>query len=99
MAIEYPEKYSKDLNVFSKDIIININEKLSVDVPEFINSEDKQTHLYLMPPNAFSKIDINKKTKLRLGYSMQSVYDYSSNKYHYVDTQTPLIQLIDNEAI
>lgn len=39
-----------------------------------------------MPPNTYSKIETNRKTRLRLGYSQQSVYDYSTHTYQYVDT-------------
>jgi len=53
----------------------------------------------LLPPNALTKIETNKRTRLRLGYSQQSVYDYSTNSYQYKDTQTPIIQLVNDEAI
>ena len=49
--------------------MVRVREQLTVEVPEFINNPDKQTHLYLMPPNTYSKIETNKKTRLRLGYS------------------------------
>ena len=75
-----------DKNWFQTNIMLKVSEKLSVDVPEFINNPEKQTHLYLMPPNCYSKIETNKRTRLRLGYSMQSVYDYSTNSYQYTET-------------
>jgi hypothetical protein len=81
LAIEYPDKYNYDKNWFTTSIIMRVQEKLAVDVPEFINHPDRSTHLYLMPPNTYNKIETNKKTRLRLGYSLQSVYDYSSNSY------------------
>jgi hypothetical protein len=70
-----------------------------VAVPEFIPDADKHTHLYLLPPRTLSKISTNKKTRLKLGYSMLSVYDYSSQRYEYREAKTPIIQLVDNEAI
>jgi hypothetical protein len=81
LAIEYPDKYKYDKNWFSTRIMIRVKDKLTVEVPEFINNEEKQTHLYLMPPNTYSKIETNRRTRLRLGYSQQSVYDYSTNSY------------------
>lgn len=52
-----------------------------------------------MPPNTFTKIETNKRTRLRLGYSQQSVYDYSTNSYQYRDSQTQIIQLVNDEGI
>lgn len=38
LAIEYPYKYRYDKNWFSTKIIVRVNEKLTVDVPEYINN-------------------------------------------------------------
>ena len=99
IAIEYPEKYYREKNYFTTNIIVKVNEKLFVEVPEFINTKDKQTHLYLMPPNAYTKIETNKRTRLRLGYSMQSVYDHATGAKQYIDSPTPIIQLVNEEGI
>jgi hypothetical protein len=99
LAIEYPEKYRSDKNWFTKSITIRIRDKLKVDIPEFMNNPEKQTHLYLLPPNAYTKIETNKKTRLRLGYSQQSVYDYSTNSYQFKEVQTPIINLEKEEGI
>lgn len=40
-----------------------------MDVPEFINNEERQTHLFLIPTLSYTKIETNKKTRLKLGYS------------------------------
>ncbi len=69
LAIEYPYKYRTEKNWFTTKIIVRVNEKLIVEVPEYINNPEKETHLYLMPPHTYTKIDTNKKTRLRLGYS------------------------------
>ena len=45
------------------------------------------------------KLETNKNTRLRLGYSMQSVYDYSTNQYEYRESSTPIIDLVDDEYI
>lgn len=52
-----------------------------------------------MPPSTYTKIETNKRTRLRLGYSQQSVYDYSTNSYQYKDSSTPIISLVNNEGI
>ena len=52
-----------------------------------------------MPPNSYSKIETNRKTRLRLSYSQQSVYDYSTNSYQYKESQSPIIQLVNEEGI
>jgi hypothetical protein len=99
LAIEYPNKYKHEKNWFYTKIIVRVSEKLIVDVPEYIHNQDKQTSLYLMPPHAYTKIETNKKTRLRLGYSQQSVFDYSTNSYQYKDSATPIIQLVNDEGI
>jgi hypothetical protein len=38
LAIEYPAKYRYDRNWFTTKIIVRVNEKLTVDVPEYIHS-------------------------------------------------------------
>jgi len=53
----------------------------------------------MLPPNTLTKIETNRETRLRLGYSQQSVYDYSTQSYHYQDSESPIIQLVNNEAI
>ena len=52
-----------------------------------------------MPPNSYSKIETNRRTRLRLGYSQQSVFDYSTNSYQFKDVQTPIISLVNEEGI
>lgn len=81
LAIEYPQKYYYDKNYFNSNIMIRVTDRLMVGVPESLNNPEKTTSLYLMPPNTYSKIETNKKTRLRLGYSQQSVFDYSTNSY------------------
>ena len=68
-------------------------------MPNLIPEADKQTHLYLLPPNSLSKIVTNKQTRLKLGYSMQSVYDYTTQQYEYQESKTPLISLVNDESI
>lgn len=99
LAIEYPEQYKYEKNWFSRTITVRVRDKLKIDIPEFINKPETQTHLYMMPPNSYSKIETNRKTKLRLGYSQQSIYDYSTNSYQYKDVQTPIISLVNEEGI
>ena len=99
LAIEYPEKYRHERNWFAATITLRVKEQLKIDVPEFMNNPEKQTHLYMMPPNTYSKIETNRRTRLRLGYSQQCVYDYSTNSYELKDVHTPIIQLINEEGI
>jgi len=80
-------------------VLLTIADKLTVGVPEYLHNEGQQTHLYLLPPNAFNRIETNKDTRLRLGYSMQSVYDDTSGQQLFRETATPLIQLVNDEAI
>lgn len=52
-----------------------------------------------MPPKTLTRIETNKQTKLKLGYSQQSVFDYSINSYRYEESATPIIELVNDEAI
>ena len=67
LAIEYPDLYRNNKNYFTTRVAIKIAEKLAIGVPEFMQNPELQTHLYLMPPNSQTKIETNKKTRLRLG--------------------------------
>ena len=70
MAIEYPKIYSNEPNWFEHKAFVNVQERLSISIPEFIPEQDKESALYLLPPNSLSRIRTNKQTRLRLGYSM-----------------------------
>jgi len=55
--------------------------------------------MYMVPPNTVTKIQTNKQTRLKLGYSQQSVFDYSTQSYKYQESTSPIIQLVNDEAI
>lgn len=55
--------------------------------------------MYLIPPNSIGHISTNIDTKLKLGYSVVSVYDHSTNSYRSEDATAPLVKLVDNKAI
>ena len=78
MAIEYPYQYRKQQNWFETSALLKVQDKLTISIPEFNLDSEKQTHLYLLPLRAKTKISTNKRTSLKLGYSMQSIYDYST---------------------
>mmetsp|Transcript_27408 Transcript_27408/g.20561 ORF Transcript_27408/g.20561 Transcript_27408/m.20561 type:complete len:254 (-) Transcript_27408:492-1253(-) len=99
LAIEYPSLYSHSRNYFSTRIAVKVTEKLWIGVPEFMQNPEIQTHLFLLPPNCQAKIETNKKTRLRLGQSKQSVFDYSTHSYTEVDSATPIVQLVNDEMI
>ena len=74
LAIEYPDIYRNDKNWFTTTILMRVTDKLMVQIPEFINKPDKDTHLFLMPPKTYSKIITNKQTTLSLGISLESQF-------------------------
>lgn len=73
--------------------------KLKIQVNEFSTQSSDGTHMYLIPPNSIGHISTNIDTKLKLGYSVVSVYDHSTHSYRSEDSTTPLVKLIDNKAI
>jgi hypothetical protein len=99
MAIEYPELYNSETNWFEAKALLKVQDRLTIAVPDFIVDADKQTHLYLLPPHSLSKITTNKQSRLKLGYSMQSVYDSTTQQYEYQESKSPIISLVNNEAI
>lgn len=99
MAIEYPYQYRKKQNWFETSALLKVQDRLSIAVPEFNLDPDRQTHLYLLPPKARSKISTNKRTSLKLGYSMQSIYDYTTKSYEYKQTNSPIIELENDDSI
>lgn len=98
VAIQYPAEFYYEQNWFDTETEIQVVDKLSVAVPEFVGYEDRMTHLYMMPRNVVGKIVTNKNVKLKMGYSMQSVFVNSSNSYQYKEGGD-IIELIDNGGI
>ena len=99
LAIEYPELYRHEQNWFSTSATLKVSQKLSINVPEYSDLTSQQTHLYLLPPNTRTKIETNRQTRLRLGYSQQSVYDRSTGSYRYQESTSPIISVDDGESI
>lgn len=97
MAIQYPWKYRAEQNWFTTTSQLKVKDQMAIDVPEFLLKADKQTHLYLLPLRARSKITTNKRATLRLGDSMQSVYDHASRRYDYKTTSNPILDIVNNE--
>lgn len=68
MAIEYPKLYKNEANWFKTSQILKVQEKLSIAVPQFIADQDKQTHLFMLPPKSMSRIiTTGGKGKLAIG--------------------------------
>lgn len=55
--------------------------------------------MYLLPPNTLGFITTNFETKLRLGYSLVSVYDHSTNSTKNEETKNPIVKIVDNKAV
>lgn len=95
MAIQYPKKYEREQNWFETSTIIKVEDKLSMKIPEFMTDQDRQTHLYMIPRNAQGKIVTNRKAKLKMGYSMQSVFMNTTNRYEQREATEPIIELLE----
>jgi nuclear pore complex protein Nup210 len=76
MAIEYPEEYKKEKNYFQHHVRVKVTDKLTMQVPEFIEYPTKEPHLYVLPPLAKNRITTNKDTKVKLAYSIQTGIHY-----------------------
>ena len=60
-----------------------------------MENSDRQTHLYMIPRNSISKITTNKEAKLKMGYSMQSVFVNTTKTFEYRESNEPIIDLKD----
>ena len=69
MAIDYPDEYKSEQNWFTGAALIKVTEKLSINVPEYSQHESLRTSLLLLPPKTSVKLETNRQTRLRLGYS------------------------------
>ena len=76
MAIEYPEEYRNEQNFFTHNIRVKVTDKLTMNVPEFIEYPEQQPHVYVLPPLAQNKIVTNKDAKVKLAYSIQTGIHY-----------------------
>ena len=69
LAIEYPDKYRSEQNWFKSTVTVKVTDRLTINVPQYSTNLEKETHLYMVPPHSLTKIQTNKQTKLKLGYS------------------------------
>lgn len=99
LALEYPAKYKHEQNWFKSTVTVKVIDRLTISVPQYSTQHQKETHLYLVPPHTLTKIETNKKSRLKLGYSQQSVFDYSTQQYKYQEATSPIIELVNDEAI
>lgn len=62
-------------------------------------SEQESFTMYLLPPSSIGHIKTSLNTKLKLGYSIVSVYDRSTGTHRDEEATTPLVKLLENKAI
>jgi hypothetical protein len=55
--------------------------------------------MFLLPPNSLGYIKANTDTRLKLGYSIISVYDRSTDTYRTEQASNPIVQLVNDKAI
>lgn len=99
LAIEYPSLYKNDQNVFFTSATVKVASRLSVQVNKDSTSSQESFTMFLLPPNSVGFIKANLNTKLKLGYSIVSVYDRSTGTHRSEEATTPLVKLVDNKAI
>lgn len=76
--------------------MVKVTDQLMVQIPEFINKPEKDTHLFLMPPYTYSKIVTNKQTTLSLGVSLESQLNSKTKAYELVRATHQMIDLVNN---
>ena len=76
MVIEYPDEYKNDKNFFHHTIRVKVTDKLTMQVPEFIEFPSKEPHTYILPPLSKNKIVTNKDAVVKLAYSIQTGTHY-----------------------
>lgn len=78
---------------------VKVASQLKIKVNEFSTASSEGTHMFLLPPNTIGYIKTNINSVLKLGYSLVSVYDHSTNQYKSEEATTPIVKLIENKAI
>lgn len=104
IAIEYPEQYRKEKNFFQAAALVKVTGQLRIHVNEYSSNSiqpdnGEQTHMFILPPNTLGHIRANLQTKLRLGYSVVSVYDRSTDTYRNEEATAPIVKLVNDNAI
>jgi len=79
MAIEYPKEYKNEKNYFHNSVRIKVSDKLTMEVPEFIEFPTKEPHIYVLPPLSKNKIVTNKDANVKLAYSIQTGIHYDKS--------------------
>ena len=75
VAIEYPAQYLTQANWLESHAHVKVTPQLKIAVNDFSTASRQDTHMFLLPPNSIGYIKANIDTKLKLGYSIVSVYD------------------------
>ena len=70
---------------------MKVTEQLKIQVNEFSSQHTAATHMYLIPPNTKGYVHANINTKLRLGYSIVSEYDHSTNSFKSEEATSPIV--------
>lgn len=99
VAIEYPSQYRSEANWLESHARLKVTPQLKIAVNDFSSSQQQDTHMFLLPPNAIGHIKANIDTKLKLGYSIVSVYDHTTKTTKNEEPSSPIVKLIDNRAI
>ena len=55
--------------------------------------------MYILPRNVLAKIATNKNVKLKMGYSMHSVYVDSTDSYEYQESTSDIIELVEGVGV
>lgn len=98
VAISYPSEYDRAQNWFQTSASVFVYDRIKVPVSEYSES-DQSTHLYLLPRNSINTITTNVNARLKMGYSMQSVFVNTTQKYEYMQSSNPIISIIEDRRI
>ena len=64
-------------------------------ISQFQTDHDHQTHLYMIPRNSYGTLTTNKKSKVKMGYSIQSIFMNTTGTFQQVETKEPIIDLVE----
>lgn len=54
----YPEEYKDKQNYFETKIDFKVIDKVKVIIPEYSLKSNQGTHIYLLPPNTRTKVEV-----------------------------------------
>jgi len=58
MAMPYPDEYRNKQNYFETKVNLIVTDKVKVKIAEYSLKDEQSTHMYLLPPNTRTYVEV-----------------------------------------